>query len=283
MKGNRDGRSREYPAAHTTAKKPRAAASKAFLLAAGRGTRLRPLTDTTPKCLAPIHGKPLLNYWLEICEALGVRHVLINTHHLADQVRAWAKRQNTAVKIHLAHEKVLLGSAGTLAANRDFIRGADSVYIFYADNLAQVNFDSLLACHESHNAPLTLGLFRTPHPERCGIVELDEAGRVRRFEEKPKQPTSNLAFAGVAIARPEFFSHLPAEGFADLGQDVFPKLAGRMYGHELEGRLLDIGTLANYEQAQQDRSWAVSFNVWNERCWGAMKTQEGIEKREGLD
>lgn len=230
--------------------------SKAFLLAAGRGTRLRPLTDAVPKCLVPLHGKPLLTYWMEICATLGVAEVLINTHHLADQVKAWAERQSAAVKIHLAHEDTLLGSAGTLAAHRDFARDAENVYIFYADNLAQINFQAFQVCHQAHAAPLTLGLFRAARPERCGIVELDKSGRVLCFEEKPTQPRSDLAFAGVALARREFFSCLPSAAFADLGKDVLPKLAGRMYGHPLEGRLLDIGTMEDYQRAQQDLSWA---------------------------
>jgi mannose-1-phosphate guanylyltransferase len=230
--------------------------SKAFLLAAGLGTRLRPLTDAVPKCLVPVHGKPLLTYWIETCEALGVGEVLINTHHLAGQVQEWAKRQTSPVKIHLTHEETLLGSAGTLAANRDFAGFAESFYIFYADNLAQVNFAALKSTHQTHAAALTLGLFRTGRPEQCGIAELARSGRVISFEEKPKQPRSNLAFAGVAVARQVLFSHLPGSGFADLGKDIFPKLVGSIYGCELEGRLLDIGTPENYQQAQQDLIWA---------------------------
>ncbi len=230
--------------------------SKAFLLAAGRGTRLRPITNTVPKCLVEIHGKPLLTYWIEICEELEISEVLINTHHLAEAVQAWAHRQKSPVKIRLSHEPTLLGSAGTLAANAEFAGGADIVYIFYADNLAQVNFSSLLRCHQSHAAPLTIGLFRTQDPQQCGVVELDDSGRVLSFEEKPAQPRSNLAFAGVAMARREFFPWLPRGVFADLGKDVLPRLTGKMYGRELEGRLLDIGTWENYCKAQQDMSWA---------------------------
>src|SRR5208337_5065186 len=102
---------------------------KAFLLGAGLGTRLRPLTDQMPKCLVPINGKPLLEIWLNLCEQCGIQSVLINTHHLAPVVEAWAAAQTSSTKIKLSYEESLLGSAGTVAANRDFIGNSNDFYI----------------------------------------------------------------------------------------------------------------------------------------------------------
>src|SRR5689334_17748935 len=107
---------------------------KAIILAAGLGTRLRPITATTPKCLAPINGVPLLELWLRECERAGVEAVLVNTHHLAERVQDFVAARR-GIPITLAHEPTLLGSAGTLAANWDFVDGGESFLVVYADNL----------------------------------------------------------------------------------------------------------------------------------------------------
>src|SRR4051795_7501422 len=96
---------------------------KAYLLAAGNGTRLRPLTDSLPKCLLPVQGVPLLKIWLNICEAAGIDEVLINVHAHKDKIREFARREDGKVRLHIAEEKELLGSAGTLAENKTFVDG----------------------------------------------------------------------------------------------------------------------------------------------------------------
>ncbi|MDE3179212.1 MAG: nucleotidyltransferase family protein [Acidobacteriota bacterium] len=223
--------------------------TKAFLLAAGLGTRLRPLTDHTPKCLVPIHGEPLLSIWLSFCERAGVNEVLINTHHLAGMVNEWAKSQKSLVRIRLFHERELLGSGGTIAANRDFVGDNEDFYVFYADNLVSTDLAGIRKLHASHSGVLTIGLFRSPKPQDCGVVTLNPMGKVLEFEEKPPCPKSNLASAGVFIARRSLFDYLHEGRFADLGKDVLPALAGRMWGQVLDGFMLDIGTRENYEKA----------------------------------
>jgi mannose-1-phosphate guanylyltransferase len=226
--------------------------SKAFILAAGLGTRLRPLTDRIPKCLVPIQGKPLLDYWLDICAQLEIEEVLINTHHLADQVQEWARNQTGPVAINLVHEKELLGSAGTVAANRDFVREDDNFYIFYSDNLVHAPLNALKSFHLRHTGVLTVGLFRTAEPAKCGIVTLDASGCITSFEEKPTQPKSDLANAGIYIARQSVWDHLPRTGFADFGKDVMPRLVGSMGGCLMGGYLRDVGTPESYRRAQEE-------------------------------
>jgi mannose-1-phosphate guanylyltransferase len=239
---------------------------KAYLLAAGLGTRLQPLTQSVPKCLVPINGVPLLSVWLDICEGLEISEVLINTHHLAERVREWASAQKAPVRIQLVHEEKLLGSAGTLSANREFIGPDEDFYIFYADNLVDTDLNSLEAFHGRHNGMLTLGLFSTPKPQDCGIVTLDDCGFISSFEEKPEHPRSNFANAGIFLARRKLFEYLPANGFADLGKDVLPKLVGAMWGHRLSGYLLDIGTPENYQRALAE--WPAITRAKSERDWG---------------
>lgn len=227
--------------------------SKAFLLAGGLGTRLKPLTDRVPKCLVPVNGQPMLSIWLGICEQLGIRDVLINTHHLAGQVEAWAARQTQSpIQIRLVYEAELLGSAGTVAANMDFVRDGDDFFVFYADNLVRTDFEALRIFHQSHDSPLTVALFHSSRPWNCGVASLDEDNRITGFEEKPAQPKSNLANAGVYVGRRELCRFLPARGFADFATDVFPQLIGKMRGFVMSGHVLDVGTPKNYEEALRE-------------------------------
>ncbi len=228
---------------------------KAFLLAAGLGTRLKPLTDRIPKCLVTVSGKPLLSIWLEICESLAVKEVLINTHHRADQVRTWARTQDSPVGVTLVHEETLRGSAGTVMANRDFVRGSQDFYVFYADNLVHANLHALALAHSQHRGVVTLGLFRTTSPRECGIVALDDSGRVTSFEEKPVTPKSDLANAGIFVAGQEIFDFLTPGRFADFGKDILPNLVGKMWGVSLDGYIRDVGTHDSYQRALEE--WPV--------------------------
>jgi mannose-1-phosphate guanylyltransferase len=266
---------------------------KAFLLAAGLGTRLRPLTDKIPKCLVTIKGKPLLQIWLELCQIHGVTEILINTHYLPHKVKEYFevndykllvnKREikkiqglNTSacdlstytsnhMKVVLSYETELLGSAGTLIANREFVDDEKEFFILYSDNLTNANLTELIRFHRSHGELFTMGLFKTDKPTSCGIAELDEDGRVTSFEEKPKRPKTNLAAAGVYVASPKIFEFFQADqrekvnSPLDLGFNILPKLIGKMYGYVIRDYLLDIGDMESYEKAQKD--WFTISNI----------------------
>lgn len=216
---------------------------KAFLLGAGVGSRLRPFTDHTPKCLVPVCGTPLLDIWLGLLARAGVTDVLLNTHHLAERVVEFAaRRAGGPVSLSLVHEPVLLGSAGTVAANRSFVAGEEAFLVIYADNLTNMDLSRFCAYHAEMRSPFTIGLFETPEPTQCGIAELDAGGRVVAFDEKPKRPRSNLANAGLYVAGPSLFDHIPAKSYTDFGFDVLPGLVGRMYGYRIPGFYCDLGT-----------------------------------------
>jgi len=251
---------------------------KAFLLAAGLGTRLRPLTDTIPKCLVPIDGKPLLQIWLDLCQQHRVTEVLVNTHHLPHLVReyfevngckAYADKnkaeelnlstyQHGATRIYLTYEPVLLGSAGTILANREFVDDEKDFFILYGDNLTNANLSELIRFHRSHGELFTMGLFKTDRPTSCGIAELNGDGKIISFEEKPKSPKTNLAAAGVYAASPKIFNFFPNDHREDylkpldLGFHILPKLAGHMYGHVIDDYLLDIGDMESYQKAREE-------------------------------
>ena len=230
---------------------------KAFLLAAGVGSRLRPLTDHLPKCLIPIEGEPLLGLWFRRLRDHGVSEVLVNTHHLADQVRAFVASQPVeGIEVTLFHEPELLGSAGTVWANRDFVKGEKAFFILYADNLTNMDLTRFYQYHMGKKSVFTLGLFETPEPKQCGIVTLGEDGMVLEFEEKPAFPKSRLANGGMYLADPIMFDSvkLPEKQVTDFGYDVFPLMKKRMYGYLIREYFCDLGTPERLERARS--AWA---------------------------
>lgn len=233
-------------------------ATNVLLMAAGLGTRLRPLTDTMPKCLVPVAGRPLLDYWFDRFAAAGLRNVLINTHHLPDAVRAYLRSVNAEGRagarfaVREAYEPTLLGSAGTVHANRGLADGAAHVLIVYADNLSGVDLGAFLAFHAAHGEQFTMMLFRTEAPERCGIAECDCDSRVVSFVEKPAKPRGNLANAGIYAVTAEAYREMADMAKFDLGFDVLPRFVGRMRGWEWGGYHLDVGTHASLAQAEAD-------------------------------
>jgi mannose-1-phosphate guanylyltransferase len=235
---------------------------KAYLLAAGLGTRLRPITDTLPKCLVPVAGRPLLAWWMDLLEEHNVTDVLINLHHLPDPVRDFARDYQGPVRIELVMEERLLGSAGTLHANRDFVEGEEQFHILYADNLTNVDLSGLRRFNSEHPAALTVGLFHAENPSACGIVTLDEEGTIIEFEEKPEQPNGDLASAGMFVARPSLFRYVDPDSFPyDFGHHLLPRLLadGAMNGVPVQGYLRDVGTHESLQRAE--REWKALQSV----------------------
>ncbi len=227
---------------------------KALLLAGGLGSRLRPLTDTMPKCLVPILDRPLLDFWVDRLAEAGIVEARVNTHALAQQVRDYIAGVNSQGRVHLveAHEPVLLGSAGTITANADLADLADQIVIIYADNFSDIDLRPLLEFHRSHEDPLTIVLFRAPNPRSCGIAQLDAVGRIVSFIEKPEQPATDLANAGLYVIEASAYREIAALEAFDLGFDVLPRFVGRMRGWVWGGYYLDIGTHEALGRARKD-------------------------------
>lgn len=229
---------------------------QAFVLAAGVGSRLETLTREKPKCLLPIQGKPLLQIWLELLRSQNVTRVLLNTHWLHQQVEAFVaewQRCNPSPRVTLFHEPVLLGSAGTIRANRNWVTPGDPFLILYADNLTDVPVGKLVDCHLRHGLPFTLGVFRTAYPTQCGIAEIGPDDMVIGFVEKPAHPKSEWAAAGVYVADERIYDmFLPFQDIEkglDFGFHVIPNLTGRMKAYYIHDFLMDIGTPEAYQGA----------------------------------
>ena len=227
---------------------------RALLLAAGLGTRLRPITLDTPKCLVPIGGEPLLSRWLKQLERAGCEAALVNTHYLASQVETFLQNWHSpTMSVASVHEPALLGTAGTLLANHSFFEGATGLLI-HADNVMADNLEHVLAAHEQRTAgcELTMLTFQTDTPQSCGIVTTDAQGVVTTFHEKVEKPSGNRANAALYVFNSNFLIHLEKMNPrpSDFSTEVIPRFLGRIQSFHTQKPYLDIGTPQALAQAQ---------------------------------
>lgn len=228
---------------------------KALLLSAGLGTRLRPLTNTTPKCLVPINEKPLLHYWLENLSKCGVKEFLINTHYLHTQVEEFVNNSSYKNKITLVYEEELLNTGGTLLRNKDFFNKDESFFLVHADNFSICDFEEFINKHKKNNdIMMTMMLFETDNPKSCGIVELNEKDVVIKFHEKVDNPPSNLANGAVYICKYDIFEYLENLNKLniDFSNDVIPNFLGKINTYLNKVYHRDIGTIESYNKALLD-------------------------------
>jgi mannose-1-phosphate guanylyltransferase len=228
---------------------------KAFLLAAGVGSRLRPITNATPKCMLVIDDRPLLDIWLDAFARADVDEVLVNLHHLPDVVRRHIGARTAPPTVHTFFEPELLGSAGTLIANRRWVEGEELFLACYADNLTDFDLRSLVDAHREHGAIATLAVFHSEDPSAGGVVELDPAGRVTGFEEKPREPVSDLTNAGMYAFHPGVLDEIDGIPPSDIGYDLLPRLVDRARVVLVEGYFRDVGTADAYRRAREE--WPV--------------------------
>lgn len=228
---------------------------RALLLAAGLGSRLRPLTATVPKCLVRIDGRPLLDYWLDLLFGAGITRVLINTHWLADQVADHVAASPWAHRIDLVHEDTLLGTGGTVLANRRWLR-EQPFLLAHADNLTDFDVAGMIAAHRARppGHAITMLGFRTDAPRTCGILELDEQDTVVAFHEKVDDPPGNLANGAVYVVEPDVIDAIAAKGrpVVDLSTEIIPAYVGRILCVETRGYHRDIGTAQSLRRAEAE-------------------------------
>ena len=234
---------------------------RALLLAAGLGTRLRPITDSIPKCLVEINGRPLLDYWLELLCAAGITETLINLHYLPDLVLAHIKKLDYSINITATMEERLLCTGGTLLKNIDYFN-SEPIMLIHADNLSLFNARSFMNMFYSRGKgiEITMMTFRTDKPETCGVVELDENGTVVAFHEKVSAPPSNLANAAVYILSPDVVDFIASLGkeVVDFSTEVLPHYMGRINTYHNDVYHRDIGTVESLLLARLEYPLVIS-------------------------
>tara|TARA_Y100000590_G_scaffold163199_1_gene187073 strand:+ start:7342 stop:8031 length:690 start_codon:yes stop_codon:yes gene_type:complete len=227
----------------------------ALILAAGYGKRLRPITNEIPKCLVKIKDKILLNIWLENLLSAGIKKILINTHHLADQVENFVKDSSYSNKIKIVREKTLLGTAGTLNANINFFGKEDGI-LMHGDNYCLENITSLISAHKKRppECLMTMLTFKSSDPSSCGIVSLDNRGVVKNFYEKKKENNGNIANGAIYILSNKSLEIIK-NNFSeakDFSTEIIKNFLGKIYTFQTNKFFTDIGTLEEYETAQKN-------------------------------
>jgi len=224
---------------------------KAMVLAAGRGTRLRPLTDTVPKPMIPVAGRPLLEYVLRLLRRHGFDQVVINLHHLPEAITdTFGDGRSLGMAITYSHEPDLLGTAGAVRRMAAFFD--EPFLVYYADNLCNADLSALWRDHLCSGALATVGLQWMDDPTQRGILELRADGRLARIIEKPRADQlfdDYLVNAGVYGLDPAILSHIGEEAAPDFSYHVFPSLlAGGepLRGHRLRGQVFSTDTASRY-------------------------------------
>jgi len=192
----------------------------------------------------------MLEIWLKIFSRSGIDEVLVNLHSHSDLVRAAILTHNGGVRMDLVDEPELLGSAGTIAANREWVGNDSLFWVIYGDVLTNADLEKMERSHYLTKPKATLGVYTVQDPQRCGIIYFDEELTIHEFVEKPTHPKSNWAFSGIMIADRSVLDMIPPKTPSDLGFDLLPRLAGEMKAYPIREYLLDIGTIENYNTAQ---------------------------------
>jgi NDP-sugar pyrophosphorylase family protein len=248
---------------------------KALILAAGEGTRLRPLTLECPKPMLPIGDVPLLAYIVKWLRQYGVHQIAMNLHHKPQAVVDYfGDGKKHGVSIEYSIEEELLGTAGAAKKLQNFLD--TSFLVIYGDVFTNFDLGRFIRFHagvrdgsrpDARGSALTLALYRVNNPSECGLIDMDRFGRVRRFVEKPppEQVFTDLANAGILAVEPEVLDYIPPKTFYDFGHDLLPDLLRRdvpVFGLPLNSEefLVDIGTPQGYARAQQIRQQQTSLD-----------------------
>ena len=230
---------------------------RVLILAAGFGTRLRPLTETTPKCLVTIGEKPMLKHWLEKidnCE-INPSEVFVNLHYKKELVENFIKQQKYKFPIIPIIEEELIGTGGTffnLIKHRD----NKNLLVIHCDNYYEEDLDNFLKFSlekiNCYNFDMSILAFRTDEPENCGTMLVKDDGEVLQFEEKVRNPKTNLANGAVYFFSSKYIKSLKKEftGLKDIARDLLANKHGKIAAFETQSYFCDIGTLARLEKTR---------------------------------
>jgi mannose-1-phosphate guanylyltransferase len=247
-----------------------------MVLAAGKGSRLFPLTGVIPKPIAPVADKPALQHIFELLARTRVGEIYANVHYLADVILGLYGERNrvSGASVNFVREERLMGTAGAVKRIAGSASFEETFVVVMGDALTDIDVREAVAFHEERAALATLVLKRVEDTSEYGVAELDAEKNVLRFQEKPKteEAISNLANTGIYVLEPEVLEYIPEDTFFDFAKDVFPRLlesGEKVVGYD-EGDFYwsDIGTLESYRRAQYDAlSGRVAVEVPGER-WG---------------
>jgi len=234
-----------------------AAALRAYIMAAGLGTRLYPLTGLTSKPMVPILNRPVMEHLLNLLRRHGIREAAANLHYHPDKIRTYFG-DGSAFGVDLRYnlERELLGTAGGASAFREFLGGGTFVVVS-GDGLTDIDLTAFVAAHRRNRGVASLAVKRVDDPSLYGIVVHDASGRITGFQEKPAaaDALSDLCNCGIYAFEPAIFDHVPAADFVDWARDVFPALLAAdvpFYCWPLESYWNDVGNIEQYRLSNFD-------------------------------
>ena len=226
---------------------------KAVILAGGFGTRLKPLTYTTPKPMLQIVGKPVIEHIIDYLRSFGFNEIILTTNFLRSKlVDHLGDGSGFGVKINYPFEHDPLGTAGSVKNVSDQLDG--TFLVIQGDNITDFDIKSLVSFHRRNGGIATMGVCPVPDPHHYGVVVADDSGRIQFFKEKPPagQCNSNLVNTGVYVCEPEILEHIPEGMKYDFSKDLFPKLCenGLLYAMPCDGFWTDIGQSKGFNEAK---------------------------------
>jgi mannose-1-phosphate guanylyltransferase len=230
---------------------------RAMVMAAGLGTRLRPLTYEVPKPMVPVVNRPVMEHILELLPRHGFREVISNLHWFPETIRErFADGSSLGVDLTYSYEEKLLGTAGGVRNVAQFF-GSDPFLVMAGDALTDIDLSALRAAHESHEGIATLAVRRVANVSEFGVVIAGADGRVQGFQEKPDpaEALSDLANCMIYVLEPEIFDYFPDKQAVDFALDVFPALLENdvpFHVHTIDGYWNDVGSLPEYLQGNLD-------------------------------
>ena len=229
---------------------------KAFVMAAGAGTRLRPLTYAIPKPMVPVVNKPVLEHTLENLKRHGIFQIAMNLHHCPETIREhFCDGKRHGLSIRYSHEKELMGTAGGVKLMEKFF---DTTFIVMSgDGLTDIDITKAIKFHRQKKALATMVLKPVDVKFEYGVTVTDASGRIKKFIEKPSWSDvfANTVNTGIYIFEPEIFKYIPAATFYDFGLQVWPELLRRkekIYGYLMEEYWTDVGNLTEYRKGVHD-------------------------------
>jgi NDP-sugar pyrophosphorylase family protein len=223
----------------------------AAILAGGLGTRLRSVVADKPKVLAEVCGRPFLSYLLDPLADAGLRTVVLCTGYMGQKVQAAFKDSYRGMRLVYSQEPSPLGTGGAVRFAASHLV-SPTILLLNGDSYCQVDVGAFWSAHCAAGAGATLVLVRVNDAGRFGQVELDEAGRILRFEEKGTRTGPGWINAGVYLVDRQWLEMIPADKAVSLEQEVFPGWIGRgLRGWRSSGRFLDIGTPESYRAAEE--------------------------------
>jgi NDP-sugar pyrophosphorylase family protein len=232
---------------------------KAMILAAGFGTRLRPLTNTVPKPMVPIMNRPILEHTIHLLRTHGIQDITVNLHHLPEIIKEhFGDGKDFGVQLHWSHEPEILGTAGGIKKAQEFLDG-EAFLVINSDVVVDIDLSKVIAFHKAQGSALTLVVRQGDSPEQCDPIEVDADDRIVHMvgtsaKNKPDD-TTRILFTGIQVMEPEIFDRIPENKFYGTTTDVFPRMLEDglpMFAYWHHGYWKDVGTIQSYLDVHKD-------------------------------